>query len=216
MKNFSVKASSLTIAVLALGLGGCASSLVSSVDTADHLDVSEYETYAWIADETWLQTNAAAAEFINPVNHSRIREQINRELASKGYAEAPIAEADFVVSYTLGAQDRVRVSNFYDDFGYGYYGYGRFGRGFNRFNRFNRFGTGIVRREVRTITEGALAVDIFDNEDKQAIWHGSATKSLTNDESGRKLIAEAVDSLFMQFPDRPLAAATMVETMPVM
>ena len=34
---------------------------------------------------------------------------------------------------------------------------------------------------VQTFTEGALVLDIFENTDKEAIWHGSATKRLADD-----------------------------------
>jgi len=42
-------------------------------------------------------------------------------------------------------------------------------------------------------------VDIFS--DKEAIWHGSATKRLSREDSTTRLINEAVAALFAQVPD---------------
>ena len=109
-----------------------------------------------------------------------------------------------MVAFTLGTRERVRVQQYYNDFGYGYYGYHH---GFSRFNRFGRgfngFGPNV---SVQTFTEGTLAVDIFENTDKEAIWHGSASKRLSQDNGTLELIDEAVTALLAEFPDRDAMA----------
>ena len=50
--------------------------------------------------------------------------------------------------------------------------------------------------------EGTLAVDIFENTDKEAIWHGSASKRLSRDNGTLELIDEAVTALLAEFPNR--------------
>lgn len=132
---------------------------------------------------------------------------MEQQLTRKGYEMAPIVEADFVVGFTLGAQDRVRVQRYYDDLGYRYYG---FYPGFGRFSRFSPgfggFGSSV---SVRTFTEGTLVVDIFENTRKEAIWHGSASKRISSSEATRELIDEAVVALLAEFPDRGMIGDAM-------
>lgn len=201
------------ISAIVLGLSACATSLTSTIDTADNVDLSAFKTYAWVSDQTYRDTDAQSSELSNPVNHSRIRFSIDQELQDKGYTKVPLADADLAVSYTLGARDKVTIRNYYDDFGYRYYGYyggfSRFGRGFNRFGPgLGGFGTTTT---VRTVTEGTLVVDLFDNKRMEAIWHGTASKRISGDNGGRQLVSEAVDTLLGEFPDSKMVAEVMQE-----
>ncbi len=192
--NLQVRAMLSILAVLTMS--ACATTLTSTVDTADHANLNGFKTYAWIDDGLLFNSSTQAPEVVNPLNEQRTRTAIEEELERKGYQQASLAQADFVVAFTLGARDRVRVQNYHNDFfGYGYYdyypGFYRFGRGHG--------GLGRSSASVRTFTEGTLVVDIFS--DKEAIWHGSATKRLSREDSTRQLIDEAVAALFAQFPD---------------
>ncbi len=191
--NLQVRAMLSILAILTMS--ACATTLKSTVDTADHANLNGFKTYAWIDDGLLFNSSTQAPEVVNPLNLQRTRTAITEELERKGYQKASLAQADFVVAFTLGARDRIRAQNYYDDLGYGYYGYHS---GFSRFGRgFGGFGRNSV--SVRTFTEGTLVVDIFSN--KEAIWHGSATKRLSREDSTRQLIDEAVAALFAQFPD---------------
>ncbi len=199
--NFKIR-TALSLLVV-LSISACATTLKSSVDVADHAEFGELRTYAWITDQHMFVSNAASPEVINPLNEQRIRSAVERQLQTKGYRKVSIDQADFVVAFTLGARERVRVQQYYNDFGYHYYGYHH---GFSRFNRFSRYGRGFnafgPSVSVRTFTEGTLVVDIFENTENQAIWHGSASKRLSRDNGTRQLIDEAVTALLAEFPDR--------------
>ncbi len=195
MYNFNSKGlAGLSILAL-LTLSACATPLKSSVEIADHAVLGGFETYAWIAEFPSLRSSTVAPEVVNPLNEQRIRAAVEQELRRKGYRQVPAAEADFLLGYSIGARNRVRVQEFYDNFGFGYYG---FHRGFSRFG-------GVGRSvSVRTITEGILVVDIFDNASREAIWHGAASKRISRDYGARELIDEAVADLLGQFPDRDM------------
>ncbi len=196
--NFKIR-TALSLLVV-LSISACATTLKSSVDVAEHAEFGELKTYAWISDQPMFASNAAAPEVVNPLNEQRIRTAVEDQLQNKGYRKVSIDQADFVVAFTLGARERVRIQQHYNDFGYNYYGYHH---GFNRFSRFGRgfggFGSSV---SVRTFTEGTLVVDIFENTEKEAIWHGSATKRLSGDGATLELIDEAVTTLLAEFPDR--------------
>lgn len=215
MNRFNSRSGVLTIALVAMGLSACAT-VRSTVDVADDADLGAYRTFAWVSDGPLLSTETANPELVNSLNERRIRSALEIELTSKGYTLAPRGEADLVLAYTLGARDRVRIQNRYNDFGYQYYGYyNGFSRFGPRFSRFGRFGTdfGYYRRgfsgfglepvqTVRTFTEGTLVLDVFDNRRNEAVWHCTATKRITRNDNGKELIPQAVDSLLEQFPDR--------------
>ncbi len=203
--NFKIR-TALSLFVV-LSISACATTLKSSVDIADHAEFGELKTYAWITDQPLFTSNAVSPEVVNPLNEQRIRTAVEQQLQNKGYRLVSIDQADFVVAFTLGARERVRVQQYYNDFGYNYYGYNH---GFSRFGRFGRFGRGYngfgPSVSVRTFTEGTLVVDIFENTEKEAIWHGSATKRLSRDNGTRQLIDEAVTTLLAEFPDRDAMA----------
>ena len=193
----------------ATALGACATPLTSTVDTAQDAEFDQLHTYAWLGDSGTFTSDVSAPDVVNPLNAQRIRSSVEDELNSKGYRKVPIDEADFVVSFTLGARERYRVQRYYDDLGYRYHGYHG---GFSRFSRFNRFGTRFGPRlganvvNVRRFTEGTLVVDIFENRENQAIWHGSAQRRLSGDNATQHLIDDAVMTLLSEFPDRDAMA----------
>ncbi len=193
--------------LLVLSISACAAQLKSSVDVAEHAEFGELKTYAWITEQPLFTSNAVSPEVVNPLSEQRIRTAVEEQLQHKGYRKVSIDQADFVVAFTLGTRERVRVQQYYNDFGYNYYGYHH---GFSRFGRFGRFGRGYngfgPSVSVRTFTEGTLVVDIFENAEKEAIWHGSATKRLSRDNGTRQLIDEAVTTLLAEFPDRDAMA----------
>ncbi len=203
MNIINLKIRTVLSLLLVLSISACATTLKSSVDVADHAEFGALKTYAWITDQPFFTSSAASPEVINPLNEQRIRAAVEEQLQNKGYRQVSIDQADFVVAFTLGARQRVRVQQYYNDFGYNYYGYHH---GFSRFSRFGRFGRGFngfgSSVSVRTFTEGTLVVDIFDNTEKEAIWHGSASKRLSRDNGTRELIDEAVAALLAEFPDR--------------
>lgn len=205
MNRIRHKMHGILAALAVLTLSACATTLTSSVDTADDVQLNGFTSYAWISVAPVFVSNPAAPTVMNPINARRIRTAIDFELARKGYHKVPLAQADLVVAASLG--DRVQVRDDYDDLGYGYYGYGGYyGHGYGHryypgFGRFGHSGFG-GRTSVRTFTEGTLVIDVFENRHMEPIWHGSATKRLSRDYAAPELIDEAVTALFDQFPDR--------------
>ncbi len=170
----------LLATVVVLTLSACASAIQSTVDVADQADFSNFQTYAWITDDSFIARSDATSELGYPLNEQRTRAAVERELARKGYRKVSSEEADFVVSFTVGSRDRVRVQQYYGNHGYSYHGYHH---GFTRYGfaryAYPGYGNYGSTERVYTFTEGSLVVDIFDNRSKEAIWHGSASKRLS-------------------------------------
>ena len=178
----------LMLLILAGFLGGCA-----TINTGSHYDETAnfgaYESFSWIDEEPLISVETSIP--VSALSRSMIKTAIQRELENKGYEFTPNRTgADFVVAYTIGTRDAIRVESYPADYRgdwgwhvpYSYYYY----------------------REVsaHTYTTGTLGVDIFDNESGKPIWHGWAEKTVTQSdrEDPGPTIDAGVRMIFESFP----------------
>ncbi len=187
---------------LVLVLVSCESPIHVAVDVDRSANLVAFESYAWISAEPLIRQvdGVTQGPRISPIDDQRIRAAVDGRLAAKGWKrlESP-DEADLVVSYGLGAQEKTDVyatptSGLY----YGHYGYGRHGYGYG-----GGYGGSIVR--TKQYTEGTLTVEFFDRRTKQAAWVGWASKRLSKSRANRQeVIDKAVAKILTDFPS-PLA-----------
>lgn len=177
-----------SISVLAvLVLTACASQRVGS--DYDHSAMfSWYQHFAWMPRED--------EESHNPLVVQRAHDAIEAELTRKGYARVPDpSKADFLVDFTLGAQERVDVSSFPAPY------FVPDGRIYPEWWGYRYWGPQVDMRRYR---EGILAIDVFDVGSRMPVWHGWARKELTRSDverSGTSLHA-AVQTVLQGFPPR--------------
>ena len=175
-------------AVGTLMLAACATNgLRAQSDHDPAQDFSRYRTYAWIADEPLVTPRGQPVE-VSPLNRQRIVSAVESELTGKGFRKTnEPASADFVVSYTVGARDRLDVASYPTVYG----GPWRWG--------YPYFGPEV---DVRMYTEGTLSIDIFDGHSHQPVWHGWGSKRLTERDIKRaaELIPPAVRQILGAFP----------------
>ncbi len=179
-----MRAMTLTMALAAVV--GCSGLRVQSDYDHSH-QFSGYRTFAWI-DEQPMMAPPGELDRVSPLNRSRIVQAIEAELESKVFQKlTDPSDADFVVSYTVGARDRLSGSSYPGVFrgpwswGGPYYG---------------------EYVDVRTYREGVLAIDIFDGAKYQPVWHGWATKEITarDIETAAQQIPVAVREILQRFP----------------
>ena len=123
--------------------------------------------------KTFVLVNPQPPGGMNPVSFERIRQGVENSMTAKGFTKAD--PADLSVILTLGARDKTDVTT-----------WGRFGQ----------------QVDVYNYTEGKLAVDIFDSNTKQALWHGSATQTIDPNKSDPAMIDAAVSGVMAKFPGR--------------
>jgi hypothetical protein len=191
MSNFRVH---LTImAVVSLGLGGCASGFQATYDHDPAQDFSGYKTYAWISEHPMII--GATDRIPSPLLESRIMQAIEDGLSARGYSKAPNSEsADFALSFTVGSREEIQVSSYPATYsGYGY------PRGWGWGGPYYGMPT---ETTVRQYQKGMLAIDVFDVAEHRPVFHAVATKSITD--SDRKKLDEtvqaAVDAILQGFP----------------
>jgi len=170
--------------VIGLALAACAATPTVRFDRDPTADLSRYRTYSWAYQ--------AMPPGGNQLVLNRVKSSIDRQLAARGYTET--ASGDFAIGFTLGARDKVEVSNmgayqgFYPGYGFGY-------------RRGWAFAYDPV--QVRNIREGMLAIDIYDAASKRPVWHGLATQEVGRDGASDKVIDGAVAALLANFAPPP-------------
>ena len=187
------------LGLVALFAAGC-----STINAHHNLDPSapfpSYKTFAWVTEESLLKAGAgtmAGGVAVDPLLDPLIRGAVERNLAAKGYEQTrDPATADLVVSYSIGARDKIDVDSYPVGAGY------RYGGAWG-------YGYGGYATQVDTYTEGTLALDFFDGHTKKAVWHGYATKRLSSrptPEQRQQTIDQASDAILAEFPTRGASA----------
>lgn len=179
----------LVVAIVLAGASGCATiSARSDYDRA--ADFSAFRSFAWVTEPPVVVAETDMP--ISALNLRRIKEAIEGELAAKGFDQVPDrAAADFVVSATVGARDRIDLDVYPDPYRRAWAWHSRFyGNGFGAAVGVDRY------------TEGTLAIDVFDERSKQAVWHGWAAKRITNADiaDASEPIRRAVAAILADFP----------------
>lgn len=163
---------------LVLILAGCAETRVAT-DFTPGIDYLRYHSFAWVAPED-------AGHEIRPIWDNallteRIAANVSLVMKSKGYREAPPAQADMLISYKVSSRQKIAS---YD------YGAGYFARPF-----WIQQGT-----DVYSYEEGTLAIDILDAKTHKLIWRGW-TSTIVNDEPlPTKTVNAMINKILARFP----------------
>ena len=182
-------------AVSLLLLGGCASTFEASHDHDANHDFSNYQTFAWISKNPMKV--GPSVQSPNPLLQPRIMSAVEAELEGKGFrkVDAP-KNADFVVSFTVGSREKIRVDSYPTmsvGVAGGYPAHWGWGAAYH---------CCATDTQVRQYTKGILAIDVFDVEDRRPVWHGVAQKTITESdrENAQETINAAVDAILIGFP----------------
>lgn len=136
-----------------------------------------YRTYSWVF--------AAPPAAVDPSRYEIVKASIARQLAGKGYVEAE--RSDMAVAFTIGRRDRIAKTD-----------WGAFGG-----DIYTRLGvvpvTGADDAE-RLVTEGTLAIDIYDAASKRPVWRATAAKELPPSGASQRMIDQAVREAMKPLP----------------
>ncbi len=181
--------------LVVLALAGCATGFNATHDYDESHNFFSYQKFAWISENPMKVGEGVTAP--NPLLEPRIMAALEAALGAKGYeyVSAP-SNADFALSFTVGARDKVRVDSYPTmSMGYsvGYPAHWGWGAAYH---------CCATDTQVRQYTTGILAVDVFDVAEKRPVWHGVASKTITESdrENMKKTIAAAVDAIVAGFP----------------
>lgn len=176
-------------------LGGCAATFEASHDHDANHDFSDYQKFTWISENPMKV--GPSVQSPNPLLEPRIMSAVEAELVGKGYRKVNTPkDADFVLSFTVGSREKIRVDS-YPTMSVGY------SAGYP-----SHWGWGAAYHccasdtKVRQYTKGILAIDVFDVKDRRPVWHGVAQKTITESdrENAKETIAAAVAAILAGFP----------------
>jgi hypothetical protein len=175
-----------------LGAAACASPIKTLHDSDPDADFARYRSFAWLHQDRQEQGSAGLrSPYISALDDRRVRDAVDDDLRAKGYRkESSVDEADLVVTYKVGREEKVQVrpsagsSTVYTS----RYGHGPW------------YGTSSV--SVSTYTEGTLIIEFFDRSTRQGVWVGYAIKRLSRNDDRESLIKRAVGAILESFPAR--------------
>jgi len=179
---------------LLVSVAACETTTTGRVDWDRDVDFAAYRSYAWISDHPLIVAEGTT-EVVNPLTEGRVIAAVERELLVKGYTKVAVGgPADFVLSFTIGTRERIRTDSYPDP-------YFRYSRDWY-YPRWRHWHYYDVRTVTRTYTEGTLAIDIFDGEQKIPVWHGWATRLVRGSDirDPEAAINEAVAAIMANFP----------------
>ena len=176
-------------------LAGCASTFEATYDHDAANDFNKYQSFAWLSKNPMKVGKNVGA--VNPLLEPRIMSALENALVAKGYEYViQPKDADFVVSFTIGSREEIKIDSYPSmsaSYGVAYPRHWGWGGAY--------YGVA-TETQVRQYTEGMLAVDIFDVKERRPVWHGVATKRIS--ESDREeieaTVKAAVDAILVGFP----------------
>lgn len=184
------------LALGALVLLSCATPIRTHFDRDAAADFSAYRTFAWVgpAPLARAKQGSGATSFVSAIDDQRIRRAVEADLEARGYRRVDSAEqADLVVAYSVGSEDKVRVhESAMRTTLYPYPARYRYGPWLNDSN--------VI---VQQYTEGTLTLEFYDRKSEQAVWVGWASRRLSRSHDPEALISAAVAGILANFPAAP-------------
>ena len=177
-----------SIAVIAIATLGLATSLLFALQTSTEFssktDFSKFKTWSW------GQADVPA----NPKAEKRIHDDIEAQLAAKGWTKVEAGPGDAVVSVHGVVKDTDNYDVLYSGWapGWNWSGVG--------------VGSGVGTSVQTKVRSGTLVIDVFDAASKSLVWRGTAEGTLgppSEVEANLKKIDQAVEKLMKRFPPTP-------------
>lgn len=158
----------------ALVLTAFASAQDVKTDYDHHANFSQYHTYSW-----------AKVKTSDPLWESRIQDAVDKDLQGKGWQKVDNG-GDVALTAVGSARNQKEYQTFYD--GMGGWRWGGFGE---------------TTTQVENYPVGSLVLDMYDAHNKQLIWRGVASQSLSDKpEKNEQKLDKAVNKMLDHFPPK--------------
>ncbi|MEM1434693.1 MAG: DUF4136 domain-containing protein [Pseudomonadota bacterium] len=178
-------------AVLAVLLLSSCASMKTGVHFDEQYDFAGMKTFTWLSDEpAVIPPDADPGN--SPLLHRYIKEAIRDTFEEGGFRWVEDrADADFLVGYLIGSRDRIASSTYSEVYQ---------GRSWFPDEPGTYMSTEAADHQV--FRESTLSVDVFAAATQQPIWHGWATRTITDaDRSApRAPVREAISQILAPFP----------------
>jgi hypothetical protein len=172
-------------------LAACAGGPQIRTQSAPALDIMKYRSFGFVERP---DTDKAG---YTTLNTRFLKEAVSREMLARGYSQSDTP--DLLINFSIDSKDKVEGSS-WPDVGLGW---GRWSRGWG-------WGGTFGGRDIRTVTEGRLTIDVVDQQHRELIWSGTAKGRVTAkaENDPQPAIQDAVAAIFAKYPKQPLVAGT--------
>jgi len=134
-------------------------------------DFSQFHTFKWVT--------IPGSVHPNQIVNREIRMAVVSQLTGKGLTQTNSDDADLYVGYQVALDQEKQ----WTAFAMGESGFG-----------------GMREASSSTISNGTLVVDIFSTANKELVWTGEATKTLSPGKNQQKTLNKAVAKMMKNFP----------------
>lgn len=182
MKSHRLILPSVFFAILFLSASAFAQDVSFNFDMT--ADFAKYKTYHWEKHPN--------SKDLDDLTMTQLAAAFDTELGKKGLTKKNDGNSDLAIVYQLSVKQEKELTTFSSGYGMGP-GWGGSWYG----------GTGTSTTSVNTITNGSLALDIYDASSKKLIWRGVATKSLdpnAKPDKKQKNMAKGAQKLLKNYP----------------
>jgi len=153
-------------------------------------DFSKFGTYKWVTIKD--------AAPVNDITDKQIMAAVDAELATKGLMKVGDDTANLYIGYQAAVGQEKQFTSYSSDWGYGggWYRGGWYG---------GMGGMSTTTGQTSTIYVGQLAVDMYDSANKDLVWRGVASKTLSpkaKPDKQEKNLNKAVAKLLKNYPPK--------------
>ena len=153
------------------------------VDYEHGSNFSQYKTYRWIQLPA---AQSAEAQFPNQLMQERIVGFIEEALAAKRFTRVETG-GDLLVGYQMKMTEQPQFTTYTDGIGPGW-----------------GWGSGFSTTTTQTILIGTLIIDMVDPRQKQLVFQGVWTETISSKPSkNTKKLAKAINEVFEKYPPKP-------------
>ena len=150
----------------------------------------KFKTYKWVVIND--------VQKIDPSQDHEIKSALDAAISKKHLIQTLVDTADLYIGYQVGVAAEKPFAFYSADWDYG--------PGWDRESWYGGF-YGRTKGPISTISEGQLAVDIYDSKNHCLIWRGvvsNAVDSTATADKRESLLHKAVTKLFNKYPPPPL------------
>ena len=153
-------------------------------------DFSQFKTYKWVIIKD--------ARPVNDITDKQIIAAVDAELATKGLTKVGEDTANLYIGYQAAVGQEKQFTSYSSDWGYGggWYRGGWYG---------GMGGMSTTSGQTSTIYVGQLALDMYDSANKDLVWRGVASKTLSpkaKPDKQEKNLNKAVAKLLKNYPPK--------------
>jgi len=140
-----------TLMALALATSAYAQDVRCNYDS--DADFTKFKTYKWVEIPGGVE--------MDDLIQKQLTSTLEAALATKGLTKTDSDTADLLIGYKVSTSEEKQIN-----------AYG------NRFGMGPRWGGGMGTATISTLTNGSVALDMYETSSKHLVWRGVATKTL--------------------------------------